>query len=638
MSSSVLIAYDGSGSTGGSREYHRLTSTLVSEHFDSGSKCQILFWNCSRRFISREELNSINANRRGNGGTCPKGIAEGVKEIHFHGHLVIISDGQVAHYDVDASDKALGPTWKFEKVTCHLINTGGAVNMSITCPFTRNSPHSVYLYSPANQYAPPSSDLAVSAEDVAMLNELQSISTVEVFENMFQSIERAVIARTMGTTGDPSLRDTLLAMKKRIVGNAAKKGPSNQAVMNLQDAVVNGRIDEALQAASTVIREYYGDDDDLSYSGKISRLVSMCEGALRGAFDLSGIHAAIAGDRARRAATAASAPAVAAPLTEEADATASSSLKEKFTCPISMDEENDVILLVVNGPEPVLAGFDKDITNQLFDCPLNLFRFPEVTAKLVGRIDHPIGLRSYREADAAGLPIDTSPLTRKPLLGAICLGSDEEHCKATTWTLAHCLLGGKLVGNQDLWFACIWLLVERGHIAYLQPILPQLRKHMMYRMVHHTAFMSLSGLPEFPTTRVALGIACWFAVANCAVVPALPPARDVLRLHLPHVSELQQLVALMGYALPPGIEIHIRRLQVLLHMLRWVKKDRFALPTLMRALTQRCVRIDVRNVCDAVRRREAHVVEWIPIDGPPSDEQVRRWCVSWACFTVAMNW
>lgn len=601
ISNTTLIAYDGSGSTGGegNRHYHNKTQEILAQYPDAA----VLFWDTTSHIASRDEMARINAEFRGGGGTDSAAIARFVYESNFHGELVIITDGEVSACSVDRCAEVLGPAWKFAHVTAYLINTGGRVNMSVTCPFTRCSPHQVHMLD--RECAPiAEGSVTVTAADIAVLDELEAVGTVADYLAVADRLESLVIARTMGTTGDPTLRDRLLAMKKRITAAQARELGDSDTVRAFHAALDSGRTADAVDAARAITEEYYGGDDPKSWSGRIARLVSMCEGALRGAFDLSSVAAAVKGDRVRRAETVDAA-------TTPAPAPVSSAAEAPFECPITLNNEHDLALLVTEG-EPILAGLDLGTTNDILDCPLNIFRYPEVVERLLARLDHPISLAAYKEAIDAGAQLTTSPLTRAPLLaGAICIGNTEEHCKATHWTLAQLTTGGKLVGSPDLWFAALWLTLHRTPEHYLKPIEPQLAAHMRWRMKTHTSSISLMGAPEFPTTRVRLDAAIWYVFAS--VTLNMDPRRDVLRAHLPHLDELEMLLEKLCPELalpaPARIKEHILHVRACLHMLRWVKQpgQRDRLHNIVRGLYQATVR------CGD---------DFIPVDGPPTAEQV----------------
>jgi len=446
----------------------------------------------------------------------------------------------------------------------------------------------------------------VTATDLEVPRKIAEIATIADFDAAFPSLERAVIAATMGSTGDPSLRDSLLAMKARIQRADAHVKSQSDAVTTLNAALDDE--DQAIAAARQVTTEYYcpagseEDPDAPTWSARIARLVSMTEGALRGSFDLSGISAAIRGDRARRAQTAA--PVSVAAVTE-------STQIASFVCPITFDTETDVVLLVADGP-PLLADVDKNITKAVCDCPLNLLNYPELVTALKDRLDHPVSLHAFKAAHDVG-PFAESPMTRRPLLaGGICLGASEDASRATGWTLANLFLDGKLIGNQDLWFAVVWLVARE--IPYLRDIVAQLESHMRWRLTAHKTSLSLSGLPEFPTTRVPLRTAVWYVFANPRFVNT--PAQDVLRAHLPHIAHLEELYRLAGFTLKDDIRTHILRLRTMFSMLHWVQRDRYTLPNLIHALRQACVQVDTVS-CKP---------KFIPIDGPPSAEQIAAVC------------
>lgn len=168
--------------------------------------------------------------------------------------------------------------------------------------------------------------------------------------------------------------------------------------------------------------------------------------------------------------------------------------------------------------------------NSLLDCPLNALGREDVMTRLKvergkecrgkaayrysfhsqAKIDHAVSLRAFKLASDTGVPMDTSPMTRRPVLGGLCLGVGEEHCRATTWALDQAITGGKRVGNADLWFAVIWQLVELGHTPWLsQPVVEAIRRQMTWRLAHHSTFIALTGDPGLPTTRVTLATAVW---------------------------------------------------------------------------------------------------------------------------------
>jgi len=597
-----------------------LTQEIVARY--GSPDTAILYWDSTSRLIGREGLAEINRARRGGGGTDTAAIAQHLRGTGFHGHLVIVSDGQVSASSIDRCGELLGPDWKFASVTAHLIDTGGPVNMSVTCPFTRVSAHKVFCYRAADGYER-TRVAAVAPEDLAAIEEIDTIATVGDYEARAELLERLVVARTMGTTGDPRLRDRLLAMKKRITAAEAAARGGSDAVRALVAALEGGggAGPTAVAAARAIHDEYYGEEH--GWSARISRLVSLCEGALRGVFDLSGVGAAVRGDRVRRADAVAAVVVPAATAGEEGSEGSSSG----FVCPITFDATRDVMLLVTAG-EPVLGGgLDANVVNDILDCPLNLLRYPVVVDALVARLDHPLSLAAWHAAKEAGkgVPMERSPMTRRELLaggGGICIGNTEAHCRATAWTLAQLTTGGKLVGNADLWLGMLWLLIRREpRLAWLRDVegfMETLTEHCRWRLQDHTTFIGLTGAPEFPTTRVPVGVAIWYVFAS-ALFTGSDPKRELIRTHMAHLDELGELLReLTGFALPAGIAEHVLRVRVLLSMLSAVKRDRWRLPELLRGLVQASVAGPRPELVGTAVREREHLPVLIPLDGPPT--------------------
>lgn len=607
MATDIVIAYDGSGSTGNCAEYHDQTQRIVQQY----PNAKILFWDTTHRLISHAELAEINRHRKGFGGTSPSEIAIWARANNFHGHLIIITDGEVYVGGIDACSEILGKNWTFEYVTAHLI--GGAVNMSVTCPFTRQSPHTVYLYEPATKYEQ-TQTTQVSPEDLELLTRLDAISTVSEFQTIAPTLERVLIARTMGTQGNMELRDVLLAMKTRLNVSISAAAGNSDAAVEFVSSVRSGNVDATLRSACQLTLDYYKDfDSDVSgvtWSSKLSRMIAMTEGALRGVFSMNAITAGIQSDRIRRAAAAAPAS---TPSTTSGPESESEMSTSRFECPITLNSERDVVLLVKAG-EPILAGLEKRILDDILDCPLNLLKYSEVVANVIARLDHSVSLAAYA-ANTDGW--STSPITRSPLQpGAICFGAARDHVQATQYTLAQLFTGGKLAGNPDFWYACIWWILTQPGLCpeYLQMLHPFATEHMKWRLRNQATFIALSGLPEFPTTRVPLDCAIWYVLASPLFSAGCVAAgRDVLRGHLPHLQQLLELSKLAEHRFPKSEELqkHYIRLKTLLRYLAWIKADRHALPMWTRMLVQDHLRLDFETF-----------TKYIPIDGPASEVQI----------------
>jgi len=556
-------------------------------------------WNTSAMRASEAELARINQRMEGSGGTDSSQIADWIRANNFHDDLVILTDGQVGQSEIDRCASVLGDSWNFASVTAHLIDTGGLVNLSVTCPFTRNGSSQVFTYMATNGYMQ-KSELEVSAASLAALAEISSIRTVEEFEARYPTLLDAIIVKTMGTTGNASLHAALVALKKHLVVSTAHASSKSGSMEMAHTSLREKDYPAALLAFRHICDEYYGSADPESWSAKIDDLISKAAGSLRSTFRADAA-------RLSRATTASAASPMSVAVTEVAPDTTAPT----FPCPISLDKERDLILLVCTDGSRVFAGLDKGLQDLLLNNPLNALLHPEVVAKIVAWLDHPIGLASYQEAGG----LDKSPMSRKDVLGGICLSPTEEACKATTWTLARILTGGKLAGNQDLWFAVLWMIIQKTeYLAHLEPFF---REQMIFRLKHHTTFLSLGGRPEYVTTIGSLEASLWF-VLNAGAQLRLSAARDPVRPHLTCVEPLLALYSLTGHPLPTESRRHILRTRILDSMLWASKKGNFKhFQQRSNALYQAALRIPN----DATLPGE-EVPAWILHDGPAVPEQV----------------
>lgn len=101
---STLIGYDYSGSTGNRPFYHSKTQDIVSRFPDK----TIASWDDRCEIISTDRLAIINKNLTGRGGTSPICLVDYIIKNDFHGHLVLLTDGDIYSYEVKrCSDKLI---------------------------------------------------------------------------------------------------------------------------------------------------------------------------------------------------------------------------------------------------------------------------------------------------------------------------------------------------------------------------------------------------------------------------------------------------------------------------------------------------------------------------------------------------
>ncbi|KAH9262477.1 hypothetical protein BASA82_000459 [Batrachochytrium salamandrivorans] len=119
----------------------------------------------------------------GFGGTSPYLVATALQGEKGNEpcKLIVISDGYVSVADVDYAQKEMDSILpeQIAQVEVHLI--GNDVNMSVSCAFTRHAPSKTFVYD-RNGVLEPESSIAVSREDLDLLEKLDSLLTAGEIE------------------------------------------------------------------------------------------------------------------------------------------------------------------------------------------------------------------------------------------------------------------------------------------------------------------------------------------------------------------------------------------------------------------------------------------------------------------------
>lgn len=625
----TLVAYDCSGSTGSHHAYHQTTQKIMSTLNESNTR--VVLWDTSLEEASFARLRAINDKQEGFGGTCPYLVATALRGEQGKEpcRLIVISDGCVSNADVDHAQKemdAVSPE-QIAQVEVHLI--GNSVNMSVSCAFTRHAPSRTFVYTQEGVLEPESS-IEVSREDLDVLEKLDSLLTAGEIEAKLPAIERAITVKVMGTMGDRILADALVEMRKRVVADRSRELAKTSPVGELTERVRRGDVELALESVRRITSDYFAPEfAELGLEGRISRLVSACEGSMRTVFTTQGVR----GTKLSRAS-------VQEDVQVEGLEISAASTNNLFDCPLTLDSETDVVLLFAQSEdgEDILSGVDVGIVDQCIQCPLAALRFPQVLDRLLLRIDHAVSLQSVQESIRVHHEpfMTTSPFTRLPVLGGLCLGASQQQAKATDWTLARALTKqAKVLGNPDLWFAVVYLAMEANWDAKFSRLGPivreQLKAHMLFRLRARTSFASLLGLSHVVTTRMPLDVCVWFTLASCAASAnegEIAASGDPLRAHIYHYEQLVKLCELAELKLPCGVVQHCIRLKILLNMLSWTKRadgEEARFRELVRSLHQNALEIDFSKVEEPVAKRERLVpAQYLFVDGEPQARVVDR--------------
>lgn len=600
-----FFAIDTSSSTTNVSDYWRIVSLLVKDYYQEGDK--IIEWNSTARYITKDKLNEFIMKKRGyGGGTYPIQIIYALEETTRNPfELILVTDGEIYTNDIDSCDKELLKSGiKF--ASSKIIVISRHPDISVAAPFIRNCPSEIItpisedIEQAVLNYLQP-----VSNEDIQTLNNLKQIASIADFEANYESILRALTARLIGTVGDQDLRNEICKMQGRIIRSKATEKSFDSS--EIVEALEAGNLDEALRFGE---RFFETQSVDSTFDSKIQNLLRICDGGLRQAFSASSIQAARAGR----------ADAVTEADTLDLDEVESFA-ETTFVCPISYEDETDPTILVAKPDLPLLTGIGKKETDMLIDCPLNALTIIDTFSELFASfIDHPVSLKMLRESADVGHEITVSPLTRREIIGAIPLGACKEHVSAANWTLSQLVSGGKKLGNFDLWFAVLWFLIKNGKIPYLEDVLPFVEEQLVWRMKNSISSVSLTGLGSYPQARVPLAVACWFCISSKAIKTKTPQFFDTLRLHSLHASVLVDLINLVKYPLPSGIEVFINRTSVLLQMIKMGNKDFNTFRMYVNALTQKCIRLTREDVGSIYKGSCEDIL--IPVDGAADAEQI----------------
>lgn len=440
-------------------------------------------------------------------------------------------------------------------------------------------------------------------EDYKVLDSLEEIS-LENFETKYTSIEQLIIAINMGREGNPELKNQLVAMKTRLVKELSKKlGKKMSYSEKIREMLREQRVQDALGMVENMAKSYFEESGTGELEQKINYLISLC-GDLRGQYSVGEI-------KSNKMATAVKAVEGKIDQTVELEDLS----KNPIECPIIMDE--DVPQILIDECEPFLLGVEKGIVDDINACPLRILNYPDLKAKFKARISTFTGVK-YSDK------MRKNPFTQNRLLGAIPLGTHRSHMTVGNHTIAKLVSGGKVMGNLNMYYAVIWILVSEGEIEYLSPIKANITEHLIYRLTSTQTMASMCGLSQFMSTQINTDIALWYCL-NSGYLNQ-PAEKDTFRFHLFDVEHMVKLVKALGYPLHEGFQRHYLRTKALFYLLEKFKRSsassKVALRTLVRGLYQKGFFVDASGF--TAKFKEVEVCsEFIPVDGAADEAQVQ---------------
>jgi len=612
---SILVAYDYSGSTGGSRFYHTTVQTVLSNISDY----KVVLWDHSIKESTPAELKRINDSLRGNGGTSPIQVAQYCYTKHITGQLILITDGQIPDYEVKNLDAYLAQhPLSLTNLDCYIISSDSysKLDATVIAPFLARFPHKVTLFKEDEGPLVLASNNASYEE---FIEQLRSINTIEEFISKYEELFSGVISKMLGKTEDATIRDEILQIQKRLL-QQMRQTPEGFKMETFLQACESHNVKQMVQLAKSLNLKFYRNFPSPEWPAMIFHLLRMCSGNLNSVYSLAALGSRFNPDRVHRADVVKNFKVTSVHITDKIDS-------PSFVCPISYQEEQDFVVLIKKPDKALLSDLGKPVvltsnsvspetnkeTSEMLDeimgNPLSAIRYPDFISKLIECIDHPISLRSMKEAEEAKLPITISPITRAPIIGGLCLGPTAEHVSATNWAIAQLTADGKHVGHSDLWFALIWYLVSIGKIPYLTPYLPQFTEHMKWRLKNSKAAATLSTIPYYCMTEVPLGAAVWFTLSLSEICAKEEQATEILSTHVSHFEILKKLLELTGYPLPDGVPEYLSKFEAKAIILKFIQQND---------------RNQLNSIIASAFSYVQNGNEFIPIDGDPSQEQVEK--------------
>jgi hypothetical protein len=601
-----LVAYDYSGSTETIAFYHDTVQRILHQY----EPYNVILWDNQLEVSNARALKQINRARDGRGGTRPQVVAQYCVEHQIIGQLILITDGQILPRHTEELDNYLNTNpMTLSSLECYLIQTAeeDRLDATVIAPFIRRFAHRVLMYR-LNTQEPIIIASGGSTLD-ELLEEIRGLDSIVEFQSQFEHIFSGIVSKMLGMTENMRLRDELLQLQRRLL-NEMKSLPSDFDISGLRQAFADGNESEEIRLCTELFERYQRTWKEPTWPAQMFHLVKMCTGNLGAVYSLSALGSRFQANRIRRAEVVEQIELSEVQIVEGPQA---------FTCPISYEDESDIVVLIRKPTEGILAGESAELTNSVITNPLLALHFRDFCNKIVNHLDHPIALRSMKEAEEAGYPITQSPLTRSPIVGGLFLGGSEEHSRATNFAISHLITEGKRVGHPDLWFMLIWWLIEHNHVKHLESVVPQIRAHLVFRLRNHLGTLTLANTPYLPITLVPLGIAVWSTLSSISLGFSQEQAIQLLKPHSGHLEVLESAIGLIGYNLPTTACDLLIKWRIFGNIRKSIQEPESELRLWAIRACHNIVRLNRANIRSDLFGR---IVEDIPIDGEPPIEQV----------------
>lgn len=242
-----LYAIDHSGSISGNSVYFNELRSIFSQYpFRSGTD-KIMTWGSYANMISYSEMQRIINSMEGTEGTDPSLIASKLSSDTSipREHLILVTDGYVDSGSIQRSDQILrshGIQLKY--VTAYVVGGG---DLSVGAPFGRGcGMKTIQVTSGSRREI-----VNAEAKDFDILNSIDNINTVDDFDDNFESIINATVQKTIGTSGDGSLKQQFENMKSRLK-NTGKFDAETERCISILIGMASGTIQNVFDIDSIV--------------------------------------------------------------------------------------------------------------------------------------------------------------------------------------------------------------------------------------------------------------------------------------------------------------------------------------------------------------------------------------------------
>lgn len=564
--SRTIMAIDFSGSTSCSSVYWSRVKEIVEKN--KSNVTDYIFWHDFMEKVSYSTVKEMFHRMDGRGGTNPSCL------VPFFGeddNLILITDGEISRCSVlNLNDKMKDV--KLKSCDAHIISDDPDV--SVVCGFTRNVKSSIKTYSKSKRNVE-ETVVSLSVEDFNLINNIENL-TLEEFIDNYEVLKLLLLNRMVGIIHiDTGLHNKLVELKSKLLNAYIKRSTNSYDFDTLLKA---NNYDGATKLAKTMMFEYYDKNNINGFSSKFDKLISIVSGNTD--FSVNQFNR-IVNNMFNTCSK------VEEENTEGLLDIVSNSTME---CPIMLDD--DVPVIPILSGDPILYDLDKKVIDGIIKNPLSMLGNKDIVERIKARISQPIGLFAYckiatstsarppsststRLSLYTGLVLDDEdeepsymgtyvgsysdddsdledngypsvarhPITRQPMSGAIPLGLEKEYVKEADSALMHMFTGGKIMGNIDLYYAVLFLILK--DVPYMNDYYPMVKSQMIHRMDNHKTSASLSGMATLVGTKVLLKEAIWFVLSSGRLTR--DNTQKAIRMHAFILDHLVDLNNLNGY-------------------------------------------------------------------------------------------